>query len=56
MFPGMQGPQTLPDQEAYPMFWRNLNRFIAITTATVAVAVAVRYCEQRTHLMLVSSL
>lgn len=56
MFPGMQGPQALPDQEAYPMFWRNLNRFLTISAVTAAVAMTVRYCEQRTHSMLVASL
>lgn len=56
MFPGMSRPQALPDQEAYPMFWRNLNRLLAITTVTMGVALTVRYCEQRTHSMLIANL
>ena len=38
------------------MFWRNLNRLLAITTVTMGVALTVRYCEQRTHSMLIANL
>ncbi|CCW71043.1 unnamed protein product [Phytomonas sp. Hart1] len=56
MFPMMQGPQALPDQVAYPMFWRNLTRFLAVSTATIGLSLAIRHCEQHTHTMLISSL
>lgn len=56
MFPGMQGPQALPDPVAYPMFWKNLNTFITITTVTILVAATIRACDKNTHSMLVSAL
>ncbi|CCW60931.1 unnamed protein product [Phytomonas sp. EM1] len=56
MFPMMQGPQALPDQVAYPMFWRNLTRFLAVSTTTIALSLVIRHCEHHTHAMLVSRL
>lgn len=52
----MQAPEVLPGHEAYPMFWKNLNRFLTVSAVTIVTCLAIRACEQRTHNLLVSSL
>ena len=46
MFPGMQGPQPLPDHVAQQQFWKNFNRFLAVTTLTIGVSLAIRHIEK----------
>lgn len=54
MFPGMQGPQSMPDEQSYPMFWRKVNYFIAVSSVAIAISLFVRKCEIKAHEVLLS--
>jgi len=54
--PGMGGPQPIPNHEAYPMFWANLNRLLLVSAITMSVAASIRWAEGRTHQLLLNTI
>lgn len=56
MFPGMRGPEPLPDHVAQQQFWKQINRFLTITSATIVVSLAVRFVERKSFESLIGSI
>ena len=47
MFPGMQGPQPLPENESYAQFWRCATKLLAFTITVAAISKSIQYADHR---------
>ena len=55
MFPGMRGPEPLPDHESHTAFWKAVNKFVSFSIAAISISLAVRYIERKSENIIIGS-